>query len=237
MKRTRRAAQLVLALATLFSMTSASPAQQPTAEERANIPSLYDLAQRARSEGKTRIVVPPPMETQLVATGLDDFIDGTVVVVATIRSFSTVPSGYYKDEVFTWYTVQVARTLAGDRPRSLPDAGLVPETVPPPAADELLVAVSGGRLNIGGVQIVGDSLMTRHLNVGSTYLLFLEARGSGLPVTAIHGGPMGAYEIRGDGLVPLNSNSVATDIGARFHYSLHDLSRAIESLRHSRRVN
>jgi hypothetical protein len=225
------------AVATLFALTSASSAQQPTAEERANNPSVYDLVQMARDEGNDRIVIPPPIEDQLVANGLEDLLPRALVVAATVRSSNTVPSGYYDSELTTWYTVQVTRTLAGSRPRFAPERGLVPETVPRPAADELLVAVSGGRLNIDGVQVISDSLMTRHLTVGGTYLLFLQPRGSGLPLTAVEGGPLGAYEIRGDSLVSFNSNTVAADIAARFRGSLQEVSRAIEALQHSPRVN
>jgi hypothetical protein len=207
---------------------------QETLSERPNVPSLYYLAQQARSEGKSRIVVPPPVGDPLITSGLDDFVDDTVVVTATIRSGKTFLSGYYKDELTTWYTVRVASTsvLAGDRAPVVPPAGTVPEPLLPLAPGELLVAVSGGRLNIDGVEIISDSLMPRQFSVGHSYLLFLKPRGAGLPVTMVHGGPIGACELRDDSLRPLfpeSSNPAASDIAARFHNSLREVSQGLAS--------
>ena len=180
----------------------------------------FALACIVFSEGRSSIAVPPPLETHLVVNGLADFVDGTIVVTATIRSSNTFPSGYYKSELTTWYTVRVTGVLTGDRAPAAPPPGVVPETLLPLAPAELLVAVSGGRLTIDGVDILGDSLMTRRLTVGQAYLLFLEPRGAGPPITAVHGCPLGAYEIRDDSLRPLSSrtsNPAASDIAARFH--------------------
>lgn len=51
-------------------------------------------------------------------------------------------------------------------------------------------------------------------------------------VTAIRGGPLGAYEMRGDSIRALSkeANPVAIDIESRFHNSLLEVSRRIRAL-------
>jgi hypothetical protein len=223
--------QLMMAFAGIIVLPALvlSAQQPPTDLERLHVRSLYDLARQARKEGKSSLVVPVPVETPLISDGLSDFIDGTVVAVATIRSSKSVPSGSYDDALTTWYTVSITEAVAGDRPLVLPPAGAIPDGLPALGPGELLVAVSGGRLKIDGVAIISDSPITQRLTVGHTYLLFLEAR-AGTLVTAVHGGLSGVYELDGDHVRPLSANVVASDIATRFHNSLRELSQGINSL-------
>ena len=222
------------ALVYAFIGTVLSAQQQPTAQERAHIPSIYDIAKQARSEGKTSIVVPPPIETFLASTGLDDFVGDSMVVSAAIVSSKTFPSGFYSDRLTTWYTVRILSVVAGDRALTQPPAGAVPESLLPLPPGELLVGVSGGRLTLEGVEIISDSVLSRQLAVGRTYLLFLEDRGMGSAATGIRGESLGAYELRSDEVRPLSrkSSPVASDIAARFHNSLGEVRQGIQALPH-----
>jgi hypothetical protein len=220
------------ALICAFIGAALSAQQQPTALERAQIPSLYDLAKQARSEGKTSIVVPPPIETFLASTGLDDFVDDSMVVTAAIVSSRTLPSGSYSDRLTTWYTLRILSVIAGGRATTQSPAGSVPQSLLPLPPGELLIAVPGGRLSIDGVDIISDTVLSRQLAVGHTYLLFLEDRGMGISAAAIRGQSLGAYELRGDELRRLSSKSspVASDIAARFHNSLVEVGQGIQAL-------
>jgi len=225
------------ALLCAFMATVLSAQQQPTALERARIPSMYDLAKQARSEGKTSIVVPPPNGLLPASTGLDDFVGDSMVVTATIQASKTFVSGSYSNELTTWYTLRIVTVIADDRAVTQPAASAVPKSLLPLPPGELLVPVSGGRLNVDGVEIISDSVLSRQLTVGRTYLLFLEDRGMGTSATGIRGESLGAYEVRGDELRLLSRkpSPVASDIAARFHNSLAEVRQGVQALPHRNR--
>lgn len=206
-------------------------AQQPTPAERLRVPSLYDLAKQAKSEGRTSIELPPPVETPLICDGLDDYVDDSLIVTGTIRSSQAFPTGSYNNNVTTLYKLRLTGIVGGNRPLA-PLRSTIPTELLPLLPGELLVAVSGGRLTIDGVEIISDSALSRQLIVGNSYLLFLDTRGIGTVVTAIRGGPLGAYEMRGDSIRALSkeANPVAIDIESRFHNSLLEVSRRIRAL-------
>ena len=222
---------LLRALTLVSIVITALSAQQPTPLERLNVPSLSDLAKQAKAEGKTSLEFPPPAETPLICDGLDDYVDDSLVVTGTIRSSQAFPSGSYNNNVTTWYKLRLTGIVGGNRPLA-PPRSTIPTELLPLLPGELLVAVSGGRLTIDGVEIISDSALTRQLIVGSSYLLFLDTRGLDTTATAIRGGRLGAYEMRGDTIRALSkeSNPVATDIESRFHSSLLEVSRQIRAL-------
>jgi hypothetical protein len=100
--------------------------QQPSDAERANVPSIRDMAKTARSNGKNIVVLPTPAEPQLAANTLEDFVDDAMVVTARVLNGKTLPSGSYKNTLTTWYTVRVASSLAGDHRLSPPTTEDVP---------------------------------------------------------------------------------------------------------------
>jgi hypothetical protein len=168
-------------------------AQQPAEPSNG---SLRWHAREARGKGLVAIVLPHPREEFAELGDLDNAVAQSSLTRARLMASETVGT---EREIYTWYKFRRLETLAAqatipndplDSQRPLEDA---PKSLLPLLADEFLVPVMHGTVDVDGVSL---SMNIRHMQwlIPADYILFVTFFASGAIGVPSYG-PVGFYRI------------------------------------------
>ncbi|MFN2454654.1 MAG: hypothetical protein ABR577_10590 [Pyrinomonadaceae bacterium] len=164
-------------------------------------------AQKAKAKGQQEVFLSGPIveyDGSASSISTDELLSDYTVVEA--RPIDARSSFSDSNEIITWYKFKILDTLSR---QNSPACNSCPTPEPPQEllplqVDEFLVSKVGGSLMIDGVKVTMLEGGFPPFKINQEYLLFISKHESG--VTEIAGGPIGVFNITGDGaLTPINS--------------------------------
>lgn len=184
--------------------------------------SLVEIARRKKAEGQDKARV-SGLIVDYGGSGmeLDEALrDYSIVVAEPIesKSFAVGPTS-----IHTWHKFRILETLAQKKYwtcSTCPQVAAIPQEMGQPNNDEFFVAVSGGVLNIEGVEITQPN-SSLHFEAGNKYLMFVNLAPSQVAIVA--GGPSGVFQLdKNDTLHSLNKQNapLAAEVQSRFGLKL-----------------
>ena len=191
--------------------------------------SLVEVARRAKAEGQDKATV---SELRIDYAGADIEPDKALKNYSVLIAEPIESKGFPQNRrsIQTWYKFRILETLSRKgycSTCSMPVAE-VPQEMGQPNYDEFFVDISGGVLNIEGVEITQptDSL---HFEEGNKYLMFVNLAPS--QVAVIIGGPTGVFQLdKNDKLHSLNKEGTLlnSELQKRFGLKLSEFKSHID---------
>lgn len=236
MKTSNALLALILALfgigAVTIGMTQGNSAtQQPSGAEKNDERrgSIKWFVKRAKEQKKTKVFVPPPLDSYAVVTGLDEAASQYTVVVAQPLEQKTAVIN--DSDIITWHKLQVIEVV------SYPSRGCAqcasfkaPEGMSLKVG-EIVVPTYGGTLLVDGVQLESRQKdFGEHFSLSRKYLIFLSLD----PATSVGKlslGPYGVFTLSpSDKIIPIvqGKSPISQDLELKFENSL---SRTTDYLR------
>lgn len=130
------------------------------------------------------------------------------------KSFPLESSNIESSNISTWYKFRILETLAQNRYwtcSGCPQVAAVPQEMGQPNYDEFFVAISGGVVNIEGVEITQPN-SSLHFETGTKYLMFVNLAPSQAAI--VGGGPSGVFQLdKNDKLHSLNKQNAPLPAG------------------------
>ena|ERR1044072_5100844 len=163
--------------------------------------SLAGRAQKAKAQGKKRVIFPAPIPMTYQVNSLKEALSTFKAVRARLikeKSYALGP-----DEIVTWYKFAITEVISPDdateasQPESEVPSEEVDQDLLPVKEDEVLIPQPGGTLVIDGVTLIQESDHTVSFLPSQEYLLFLSKRFSGR-AKVIEMGPFGMFLIISD---------------------------------------
>jgi hypothetical protein len=190
--------------------------------------ALNNISKKAKSEGKTAIVIPGPIVDYAgFNIGLGEALKQYSVVVAEPLEAKTEVSD--SDHIMTWYRCQLYEPISM-RPPMICDSCPVPRDPPaelkfsPPG--EFVLSKIGGTALIDGVQVTMTDSGIPELKLNQRYVMFVSLMPNGVALPA--GGPAGVFR--------LENNETLSAVTPKTRLSLdvqRDLSSELSKLRKS----
>ncbi len=186
--------------------------------------SLVEIARGKKAEGQDKarvsgLIIDYPGAGMDLNEALKNY---SVFVAEPIesKSFTHGPTS-----IHTWHKFRIIETLARKSYwtcSTCPQIAAIPQEMGQPNHDEFFVAVSGGVLNIEGVEITQpDSSL--HFEAGNKYLMFVNLAPSQVAIVA--GGPSGVFQLdKNDTLHSLNKENapLPAEVQERFGRKLFE---------------
>jgi hypothetical protein len=158
--------------------------------------SLVEIARRAKAEGQDKARVSGYIFDYGEDMNLDETLKNYSVLIAeTIEGKSFALDSR---DIRTWYKFRILETLS---PRSYwycstcPQIAALPQEMGQPNYDEFFVGISGGVINIEGIEIT-QPYSSVHFEEGNKYLMFVNLSPS--QAAFIVGGPSGVFQLDKD---------------------------------------
>jgi hypothetical protein len=192
--------------------------------------SLSEHAQKAKAQGKKKVVFPASIGIPAHVEGLSDALRNFSALVVQPVAQKSYAQG--EMDIITWHKFKVLDDLSPDKSEqashlssidSLPKE--IDETLLPIQQDEILVPQSGGILSIDGVTLIQETDRFPFLSMNRKYLIFVTDDHSN-KVRLLEIGPYGVFKITSDGrLDPLvdTPSSLSRDIKQYHNSSLTSL--------------
>jgi hypothetical protein len=195
-----------------------------SSQEDSKDKSIASLARRTKSQGKTRVSAPGKIiDYPGMNIGLDEALkDYSVVIAEPIESKSFITDSL--EEIRTAYKLRILETLSRRNAISCSSCPLindVSDKVQPALHNEFILELSGGTVNVDGVEITMVSDGTLKIEEGQRYLMFISFTPGSM--ARVIGGPSGMFRITSDESLEAmgkGKHRLAVEIGTRFSKSL-----------------
>jgi hypothetical protein len=157
--------------------------------------NIEELARNCKSQGKSRVVIPGPIiDYPGENSSFEEMATQSSAVIAEpIASKSDLYNPY---SIGTWYKFRIIEPLLLRPPKhcdGCPPMSAPPEELSSLLSNELLLAVDGGSLSIGGVEITQTSGCIPSFEKGEKYLLFVSFLPGG--IARLAAGPSGIFKL------------------------------------------
>lgn len=180
--------------------------------------SLVEIARQKKAEGQDKARVSGlTIDYGGADMELDEALRNYSIFVAEpieSKSFALGPT-----RIHTWHRFRILETLARKSYWSCstcPQIAAIPQEMGQPNYDEFFVAISGGVLNIEGVEIT-QPYSSLHFEEGNKYLMFINLAPSQVAIVA--GGPSGVFQLdKNDSLNPLMKEDAPLPAKVRTHF-------------------
>jgi hypothetical protein len=198
--------------------------QQPTrAKQNEKRGTIAWYVKRAKEQNKTKLFVPPPLESDSEVNGVDDASSTYAVLV--VQPIEHKVAVLDESNIITWHKLRVldlisypARNCARCLGQLTPPREMLPLKV-----DEILVATYGGSLEVDGIQLYSrDPDFGDHFIDSNRYLIFLSLD-LGQQVGRLSLGPHGVFTLNSyDQVVPIveSSSPLVRELKSKFDNSL-----------------
>lgn len=215
---------LTILIAGLALLAVLAAAQNETTEWR-NRHSLKSEAQRARGNGKDKVVIPGPR----IEYGGEDMSLAEAVQLYSVLVAEPLESKVYVSDshhIVTWYRFEIKETLALRPPMvcdTCPKEPEVPPDLRPAKSGEFLVSKIGGTAVIDGVEVTMNDADLPSLEIGKKYLVFVSLSPQG--VAMFGGGPSNVLRINDFNKLEVLSKKntrLHSEMRSRFNLDLAD---------------
>jgi hypothetical protein len=217
-----------------FKTTSVSDPQSPDTiypNERA---SLLEYVQKAKDEGKKKVVISAPIGIPLDVVSLSDALSKLSLIVVQPVAQKSYAQG--EEDIITWIKFKIIEDLSQKEFTTALDNNLtdvlpheVADALLPIGEDEILVPQAGGRLDWDGVTLISETSRFPLLSMDQRYLLFVERSHSG-KIGRTQLGPHSVFTISEPGQInPLlpKPHPVSRDIKRYYGDSLNQMKKDI----------
>lgn len=217
------------------SFVAQPPTQAKENNEKRNNEKRGSIAwfvKQAKLQNKTKVFVPPPVETYFEVNGVDDASSTYAVLV--VQQIEQKVAVLNEADIITWHKLKVldlisypargcARCLAQLTP---------PQEMLPLKVDEILVATFGGSLEVDGIQLESrDQNFGEHFIRSNKYLVFLSLD-LGQQVGKLSLGPHGVFALNSsDQAVPIveSSSPLPREMKSKFDNSVLRLKQRLHT--------
>lgn len=228
MKTSNALLGLILALFVLGAVTtgmtqSNSATQQPGGPEKNDERrgSIKWFVKRAKEQKKTKIFVPPPLDSYAVVTGLDDAASQYAVVVAQPLEQKTAVLN--DSDIVTRHKLQVIEFVSYPSKSCTQCSSLKAPDGMSLKVGEIVVPTYGGTLTVDGIQLESrDKDFGDHFSPSKKYLIFL-ALDPATSVGKLSLGPYGVFTVTPSdkiNSIVQGESPISKDIELKFDNSL-----------------
>lgn len=216
-------AAFVIGAVTIGMTQGNSATQQPGGVEKNDERrgSIKWFVKRAKEQKKTKVSVPPPLDSYAVVTGLDDAATQYAVVV--VQPLEQKTAVLNDSDIITWHKLQVIEFLSYPSKGCAQCSSLKAPEGMPLKVGEVAVPTYGGTLTIDGIQLESRHKdFSEHFSLSKKYLIFLSLD----PTTSVGKlslGPYGVFTVTpSDKIISIvqGKSPVSQDFELKFENSL-----------------
>lgn len=193
--------------------------------------SIAAIARRAKTEGRTRVVIPGPiLEYPNMAADLDTLLTKYSAVVVDVAESKSFIADSDPDAIRTAYKFRIIEPLtqkAAAVCESCPALVDISNQVSPAAPNEFILEVSGGSVSIDGVAVTMTNSGKLTFEKGKKYLMLVSFTPGAMARLAA--GPSSVFKIHDDESIESMANpknSIPSQVAARFSNNLTRFKQA-----------
>lgn len=184
--------------------------------------SLVEIARRKKADGQDKATI----SGLIIDYGGEGMELAEALKLYSVLIAEPIDSKSFPQEssnISTWYKFRILETLAQNpywTCSGCPKVSAIPPEMGQPNHDEFFVAISGGVVNIEGVEIT-QPFSSLHFEAGNKYLMFVNLAPSQAAI--VGGGPSGAFQLdKNDTLHSLNKQDapLPAEVQKRFGLKL-----------------